>query len=32
MTNATREGRWDKVQGLQRLLILSFSGKLLAMK
>ncbi|WP_284378760.1 reverse transcriptase N-terminal domain-containing protein [Pseudomonas putida] len=28
----TREGRWGKVQDLQRLLNLSFSGKLLAMK
>ena len=32
IAKATREGRWGKVQALQRLLTRSFSGKLLAVK
>lgn len=32
IVKATREGRWGKVQALQRLLTHSFSGKALAVK
>src|SRR5665213_2265815 len=32
IVKATREGRWNKVQTLQRLLTHSFSGKALAVK
>src|ERR1700678_3213343 len=32
IVKATREGRWGKVQALQRLLTSSFSGKALAVK
>ncbi|MDP5760985.1 reverse transcriptase N-terminal domain-containing protein [Pseudomonas aeruginosa] len=32
IAKATREGRWGKVQALQRLLTRSFSGKMLAVK
>lgn len=32
IVKATREGRWGKVQALQRLLTSSFSGKVLAVK
>ena len=32
IAKATREGRWNKVQALQRLLTRSHSGKLLAVK
>ncbi len=32
IVKATREGRWGKVQTLQRLLTHSFSGKALAVK
>ncbi|TKD43806.1 group II intron reverse transcriptase/maturase, partial [Azotobacter chroococcum] len=32
IAKATREGRWGKVQALQRLLTRSYSGKLLAVK
>ena len=32
IVKATREGRWGKVQALQRLLTCSFSGKALAVK
>src|ERR1700741_3638486 len=32
IVKATREGRWGKVQALQRLLTCSYSGKALAVK
>src|SRR5271156_4391040 len=32
IVKATREGRWNKVKALQRLLTCSFSGKALAVK
>ena len=32
IAKATREGRWGKVQALQRLLTRSYSGKMLAVK